>query len=180
MGEIHTPSPVLPITAVFSRYPEALQWVRERAEEVWGPIVLESPAFPFQQTAYYDVSMGPELKKIFFAFKPEPDPSRLVQMKHDSNAWEKEYAMMCHDIFPEPRPVNIDPGYIELGKLILASSKDFAHRIYLNRGIYAEITLFYRHGRWQDHPWTFPDYRAGHYHPFFNQCREFLKNAREK
>ncbi|OHC05433.1 MAG: hypothetical protein A2Z57_07205 [Planctomycetes bacterium RIFCSPHIGHO2_12_39_6] len=70
------------------------------------------------------------------------------------------------------RPVNIDPGYINESRLILASTKDFSHRIYLKEGIYAEVTLNYRHGKYETFPWTFPDYKSQDYQNFFLQVRE--------
>jgi hypothetical protein len=77
----------------------------------------------------------------------------------------------------EPRPLNLDPGYLTLGKLLLASTKDFAHRIYLGRGIYAEVTLQYKHGAWRHHEYTFADYRRADYQRFFSQCREWVKKG---
>jgi hypothetical protein len=74
----------------------------------------------------------------------------------------------------QPRPVNIDPGYLMLGKLVLASTKDRAHRIYLRDGIYAEECLYYVAG-WQSRPWTYPDYQRADYQQFFDQVRERLK-----
>jgi hypothetical protein len=65
---------------------------------------------------------------------------------------------------------------VTAAKLVLASTKDFAHRIYLRDGIFAEITLFFRHGRWEHHEWTFPDYRRADYHEFFSRAREYLKH----
>ncbi len=176
MGEIHKPNGVLPITAAFTRYPEGIAWAKEKIEKNWGKIVLESPVFPFERTEYYTPTMGAHLKKIFFAMEPVMAPSRLAEMKVQSNLWEEEFA---HE-FPteESRPLNIDPGYLDLGKLVLASSKDFYHRIYLDRGIYAEITLYYTRGKWTDFPWTFPDYREETYHPFFVSCRELLFKKR--
>jgi hypothetical protein len=77
----------------------------------------------------------------------------------------------------EPRPLNLDPGYITPAKLLLASTKDHAHRIYLAEGIYAEITLMFRQRRWQPTEWTYPDYRRDDYQEFFSQCREWLLNC---
>ena len=77
-------------------------------------------------------------------------------------------------IHPEPRPLNLDPGYITAAKLVLASTKDHAHRIYLQDGIYAEVTLAYRHRAWQPLEWTYPDYRRADFQEFFTRCREFL------
>jgi hypothetical protein len=74
-----------------------------------------------------------------------------------------------------PRPLNLDPGYLGLGKLVLASTKDHAHRLYLSRGIYAEVTLNYQDRGWRHHDWTFPDYRRADYQQFFSQCRDYLR-----
>ena len=76
---------------------------------------------------------------------------------------------------PVARPLNLDPGYLTEEKLVLASTKDHAHRIYLARGIYAEVTLHYQGGRWQSHDWTYPDFQRDDYHIFFTQCRDFLR-----
>ena len=179
MGQPTVHSPALLIVAAFSRYGEALDWARRRAENAWGPVVLESPRFVFDDTDYYTRSMGPELRKVFWLFDARDrqffDPAALVDVKLATNDWEDEYAAQSsHD---ESRPLNLDPGYLTLGKLVLASTKDFAHRIYLDRGIYAEITLYYRHRRWEHHQWTFPDYQRTDYQEFFTQCRDYLKNA---
>jgi hypothetical protein len=77
----------------------------------------------------------------------------------------------------EPRPLNLDPGYLTPAKLVLASTKDHAHRIYLSRGIYAEVTLFYKDRHWQPREWTFPDYRRADYQEFFSQCRAYLRGG---
>jgi len=176
---IPTPSsPVLLLLAAFSRYNAALNWGRDRAAEAFGPVALESPAFSFDQTKYYEPTMGPGLRKVFYAFGERIDPARLVEIKLRTNAWEQEYAELGRH--EEPRPLNLDPGYVALGKLVLASTKDFCHRIYLERGIYAEVTLFYRHGRWEHHDWTFADYRRGDYQAFFSECRDYLhRESRE-
>jgi hypothetical protein len=172
MGQATPHSPALLLLAAFSRYDEALKWAKQRAEAAWGPIELESPAFDFTETEYYTPTMGSGLKKGFFAFQRLFNPANLVDVKLLTNNWEEEYAGLKKH--PELRPLNLDPGYITLGKLVLASTKDFAHRIYLNRGIYAEVTLHYKHHCWQHHDCTFADYRRDDYQRFFTLCRETL------
>jgi len=172
MAQPTTPSPAMLFLAAFSRHRKALDWARDRAVESWGPIVAESPAFDFSQTDYYQPTMGPGLKKVFFTFDGPFDPADLAEVKLLTNRWEQQYAEAADHA--EPRPLNLDPGYLALGKLVLASAKDYAHRIYLSHGIYAEITLFYRHGEWQPHEWTFADYRREDYQRFFTQSRELL------
>ncbi|MBI4006928.1 MAG: DUF4416 family protein, partial [Planctomycetes bacterium] len=73
------------------------------------------------------------------------------------------------------RPINLDPGYISEAKLVLASTKDFSHRIYLGKGIYAEVTLQYRNEQYESLPWTFPDYRTQQYQQFFLRVRSLYK-----
>jgi hypothetical protein len=116
--------------------------------------------------------MGRGLRKVFWTFTGLIDPGKLADLKLQTNRWEQDYAALGNH--PELRPLNLDPGYLTLGKLVLASTKDFTHRIYLDRGIYAEVTLYYRHGAWQHHEWTFPDYRRQDYQAFFSKARESL------
>ena len=175
MGQPAPHSPVMLLLAAFSRYERALDWARQRAIETWGPLLLESPRFEFAETHYYDATMGPQMKKVFFVLQRPFDPAQIVDIKLQTNGWEAEYAAAVQT--PEPRPLNLDPGYLTLAKLVLASTKDFSHRIYLSRGIYAEVTLQYRNHRWQHHEYTFADYRRADYQEFFGQCREALKKG---
>jgi hypothetical protein len=175
MGAIHPPSPALLMVAAFSRYDEAIDWARERIAAQWGSIALESPRFAFDETRYYDPTMGAGLKKCFWAARAPVDPGALAERKLEANLWEGEYASLARHA--ESRPLNIDPGYLTLAKLVLASTKDHAHRLYLGAGIYAEVTLSYRDRRWQAHEWTFPDYRRADYQAFFTECRDYLKGA---
>lgn len=171
-------SPALLMLAAFSRYDEALRWARQRVGQAWGEIAMASPVFDFGETDYYEPTMGPGLRKVFFACTELLDPAELVAVKLQTNRWQEQYAALGRH--PEPRPLNLDPGYLTLGKLVLASTKDFAHRIYLDQGIYAEITLRWRHGRWEHHPWTFADYRRADYQAFFTDAREYLHGLRRE
>ena len=108
MGDIRQHSPVLLITAAFSRHDDAFVWARTRAESDWGPVALASERFAFTETHFYDSSMGAGLKKELWAFERLVDPARLAELKHHANDWEEEFRRR-HD-FPEPRPLNVDPG----------------------------------------------------------------------
>ncbi|MFO0789468.1 MAG: DUF4416 family protein [Pirellulales bacterium] len=175
MGQIQPPSAVMLVVAIVSRHSEALQWAREAAAGEYGPIALVSDAFDFTETEYYTATMGTQLKKQFVAFERAIDPAALAGIKRQTNAWEAEYAASRrHD---EVRPLNLDPGYITPAKLVLASTKDHAHRIYLAEGIYAEVTLAYRGRRWRPLDWTYPDYRRDDYQEFFTACRERALNC---
>jgi hypothetical protein len=160
------------VLAAFSREEPALDWTREMAETAWGPVALVSERFSFDQTDYYATSMGSDLRKMFLAFRRLIDPAELARIKRLTNQWERAYreTFPC----PLPRPLNLDPGYLTLGKLVLASTKDHAHRIYLADGIFAEVTLYFQHGQWRFREWTYPDYRRPEYHAFFTACRQHL------
>jgi hypothetical protein len=175
MGQAYDPAPVELIIAASSRYIEAIAWTREITTMYYGPIALASDAFDFTETDYYAATMGSGLKKQFLAFERLIDPGALAEIKRQTNGWEIEYAALgCH---PEPRPLNLDPGYVTPAKLVLASTKDHAHRIYLCDGIYAEVTLAFRHRQWQPLDWTYPDYRRDDYQRFFSECRQLVLNC---
>lgn len=175
MGQIHPSSDVMLIIAVVSRHVTALTWARETLVQHFGRLALESEAFDFTETAYYTATMGANLKKQFLAFERLIDPSLLSNIKRQTNSWEAEYAAAAGH--GESRPLNLDPGYITPAKLVLASTKDHAHRIYLRDGIYAELTLSFRQRHWQPLEWTYPDYRRDDFQQFFTQCREWLLNC---
>jgi hypothetical protein len=153
----------------------AFEWGRERCVACIGSVALSSDPFDFSETDYYTATMGAGLKKQFFAFERLLDPAALADIKRETNSWEAEYAALGRHA--EPRPLNLDPGYITPAKLVLASTKDHAHRLYLRGGIYAEVTLTWRHRQWQPHEWTYPDYCREDYHRFFTRCREWLLNC---
>jgi hypothetical protein len=176
MGDIHLPSPVLFILAASSRHDAAFEWARERCTRHYGPVVFSSEPFDFTETDYYTATMGAGLKKQFFAFEMLIDSAALAGIKRQTNDLEAEYAALGRHA--EQRPLNLDPGYLTPAKLVLASTKDHAHRIYLRDGIFAEVTLVYRQRNWLPLEWTYPDYRRDDYQRFFSQCRQWLLNAR--
>lgn len=173
MGAILPPKPVLPIVAAASRYATALGWARDKLAERFEADVMLSPPFSFHQTDYYEATMGRNLKKQFLVPLQLVTPEQLADWKIEMNAWEDEY-QANHD-GPESRALNLDPGYLSEDKLVLASTKNHAHRIYLQQGIYAEITLQYRAKQWQACPWTYPDYREEAFHAFFDIGRNRLR-----
>jgi hypothetical protein len=174
MGEIRTQGRNLLLCALISRYPEALAWARERLQLRWGQLALVSPEFEFHETAFYTRTMGDQLLKQFVVFEPGSfDPAELARYKLESNQWEQEYAGLLQH--PEPRPLNLDPGYITEAKLVLATTKDRDHRIYLRDGIYAEVTLNWVRGAWVNQRWTYPDYQRTDFQEFFTQCRDYLR-----
>ena len=174
MGEVQIHKPVLLIAAVSSRYDSAIDnWFRETASTTWGPIALESPLFDFTETSYYEETMGTNLKKQLFAFERLIDPATVTKSKLQSNRWESDY--IAANEHAEQRPLNIDPGYISEAKLVLATTKDRDHRLYLQDGIFAEVTLHFKRGVWEKSRWTYPDYQRQDFHAFFTKCRDYLR-----
>ncbi|MBU0639906.1 MAG: DUF4416 family protein [Planctomycetes bacterium] len=150
---------------------DLLKRTRQLLGRRYGPVDLESNIWPFDQTDYYEPEMGPNLSRRFLSFERPIGPDGLAEIKRETNALETRIGENC--LRPDvPRPVNIDPGYLDLGKLVLATTKDRSHRIYLGAGIYAEVTLHYMEHAWQPWPWTYPDYRRPEYHEFFERVRE--------
>jgi hypothetical protein len=178
VGEACAHRLVLCFVAAFSRYPAALAWAKERLESQWGPVALESDSFQFRETAFYEATMGPDLLKVLWAFEQLIDPASLAARKLLTNQWEHEYAQLRTG--NEPRPLNLDPGYLTEAKLILASTKDRDHRIYLERGVFAENTLYFHAGSWQKRPWTYPDYQRADYHQFLVRCREYYRSRKHE
>jgi len=173
VGEIFPPEPVLPIIAVLAVSERALLAAREAACRIVGPIALESEIFPFEWTRYYEAEMGPRILRRLIAARDLADPGLLVRWKIAAQAAEREIAASFAP--PPARPANLDPGYLAPSKLVLASTKDFAHRIYLSDGIYAEITLRCVHGRFEPLPHTYPDWRSGRYDPFLREARLYFR-----
>jgi len=174
MGERKTHRPVLLLIGAFSRYPAALDWARRQSEQLLGPIALESPLFDFHETAFYERTMGGNIRKQFWAFERLIDPGTLASLKRTTNDWEAQYRGEFST--PEPRPLNLDPGYLTEAKLVLATTKDRDHRLYLDQGIFAEGTLYFQGGKWCPREWTYPDYRRSDYHQFFLLCRQYLRD----
>jgi len=173
MGEPTNPSPALLLLAVSSRHSEAFDFSRSAAEAAFGPVALASEPFEFVETDYYRTTMGDNLRKGFLVFERLIEPAQLPGIKLTTNRWEADYAQMANHA--EPRPLNLDPGYLTTGKLVLASTKDHSHRLYLADGIYAEVTLYFKDRRWQHREWTYPDYRRSDYQAFLTESRDYLR-----
>lgn len=138
----------------------------------FGPPFVSSPVIPFDFTDYYRTAMGRPLFRRFYLYPPGFPMETLADVKIRTNTLEGEAARFLD--LGVSRPLNLDPGYLTLSKLVLASTKDNAHRLYLRDGIYAELTLTYRKKSYQPWPWTYPDYASKSYLEFFNRARQQL------
>ena len=163
---VSKPAPVVLVAGILAQTP-ALAVVAEAAlEREFGPIGRRSADMPFDYTNYYEPEMGPKLIRRWVAFARSIEPDRLAAAKLATNRLELEFTEEGR------RKVNLDPGLLSLHSLVLATTKDFAHRIYLGGGIFAEVTLLYQSGAFQVLPWTYPDYKSATCLEFLMQCRE--------
>jgi len=161
--------PVMLIVAGFSRHPQLLDHAAKQLQASFGPIALHGPTIEFRNTAYYEATMGAGLLKRYWAFSRFQSPENLAHVKRLTIELEHDCIQSGH--YPETRPLNLDPGFISLGKFVLATTKDQAHRLYLHGGIFAEVTLRFHDGEFEPRPWTYSDWQLP-------QVLEFLKEAR--
>jgi hypothetical protein len=154
-----------------ARFAEAETILVERC----GPADASSAVLPFAYTDYYRAEMGEGLLRKFLSFERLIRPDELVDIKRTTNEIEEDFARRLAG--GAARPVNLDPGCLSLSKVVLATTKDYSHRIYLGRGIYAEVTLHFRQGRYEPWEWTYPDYRTEEYGKFFLEVRGRLREA---
>ncbi|MCK4283113.1 MAG: DUF4416 family protein [Candidatus Brocadiae bacterium] len=173
MGEGSRPAPVNLICAMLAGREEWFAQAGDRLEKAFGPVELESEVWPFTFTDYYEPEMGGPLLRKIHSFRELVAPDNLAAIKHTTNRLEGELAAALPDA--PRRPVNLDPGYVCLSKMVLATTKDYAHRVYVGAGIYAESTLHWRQGAFESWPWTYPDYRTDHYRAFFAKVRELYQ-----
>ncbi len=136
----------------------------------FGQSDFESQTLPFNHTQYYQKEFGINLKRKFLSFKRLIKAETLAQIKIITNKIEQG---LTHQ---GKRQINIDPGILSLSKIILATTKDYKHRIYLAKGIYAEVTLYYQDKSFQPWEWTYPDYKTPEYIKIFNHIREIYSH----
>ncbi|MCX7882134.1 MAG: DUF4416 family protein [Brevinematales bacterium] len=166
MGKPVDHEPVKLVVGILFSDEACYRKARERLLALYGPVDYECAPFLFTFTHYYDQEMGNPIYRSFVSFEKLISIEDLVDIKLTTNGIEEEFA--CEG----KRRVNLDPGYMQMGKFVLATTKDQKHRIYLSRGIYAEVTLHYQKKSWQSWPWTYPDYASERYKEIFLQIRE--------
>lgn len=166
MGEAKAPELVKLIASVFSGDEGSLARAESLLSIEYGPLDYHSELLQFDHTDYYAPEFGAPLVREIVAFERLIDPGCLYMVKCRTNELEGADSVGQH------RRVNIDPGYVSLSKLVLATTKDHVSRIYLRNGIYAEVTLRYQGGTFHPWPWTYPDYASSSYIAIMNLIRE--------
>lgn len=170
MGIITAPTPVKLFVGMLSQDTSLFEQLKEDLCHLYGPVDLASDIWQWEHTRYYEKEMGPGLKRQFIFFSTLIHPGIIADIKLKTDALEKR-----HLNENSGRMINLDPGYLDAAKLVLATTKDFSHRIYLDKGIYGEVTLLYSGGNYQFLPYTFPDYRTEEYLDIFRRARELYK-----
>ena len=171
-------SPVKLICGVIYKEGPLYEEVRKRLEAEWGRVDTESPAFPFDLTGYYEDEMGRGLVRRFLSFEALVPPESLPEAK----LWAIELeAMVRQERGTTGRPANIDPGYLTASALVMATAKEFSHRIPLGRGIYAHLELLFTRTGVRTLDWTYPDLRREPPQAYFREVREnYLRRLRER
>ncbi len=165
MGKIILPPKVKLIAAVMATPEFPAAEVMNRLTAEWGAVDLELEWYDFSHSDYYADEFGGSLKKCFFSFESLTDIDSIANVKIRSNRIEDEYAK------DNRRAVNIDPGYIADAKLVMPTTKNLSHRIYIGGGLYADQQLIYHGKTFHPMPWTFADYKQPAVIDFFNRAR---------
>jgi hypothetical protein len=152
MSRPKPPEPAKLIAGLFTPEKGLCTPVVAALERQFGPVDYISRWLTFDYTDYYAAEMGAPLFRRMLSFKRLIEQDQLPQIKNYANALEHTWAENGK------RRINIDPGYLLPSRFVLATGKNFAHRIYIGQSIYADLTLLYEKGRFQTLPWTYPDY----------------------
>lgn len=166
MGRITQIRPVKLIVGMIFRDTNLCLQAEKVLEKRFGEADFTSKIMNFNHTSYYEKEMGKSLLRKFISFKRLIKPERLAGIKRFTNKLESHFSLNGH------RRINLDPGYLDANKLILATTKDWGHRIYLKKGIYAEVTLHFQNDTFQTWEWTYPDYKTEDYIHIFNYLRK--------
>jgi len=163
------------ISSLFSSDKELIDNVINELELLFGPTDWISPWLLFDRTRYYEKEMGWPLHRRFISFRDLIRPEEIVRIKLAANRIENNYTKE-----DGTRSINIDPGYISLERLVLATGKNYIHRIYLSDGIYADLTLIFHGKSFKSIEWTYPDYRDPVTIGYFNDVRSRYKGQQRR
>ena len=180
MWKLKDPKPVKLIVGILAANYHCLHTAADALSDKLGKVDFTSEVWPFDKTDYYRDQTGPRILRQFVSIKRLIDPGKLAKVKHQTNKLEQKLAAKLG--LPLTRPVNLDPGIIAPSKLILATTKNYSHRIYIGQKMYAEVTLIFDKGRWRPQAYTYPDYKQQCYFDFFEidttRLLEQLKSKR--
>ena len=174
MAEAKPPRQVKLFVAALHRDAALEASVVHALEEKFGSVDFSSPAVPFDATDYYDAEMGSELARTIISFAELCSPSLLPAAKQFTNSVEDRFRS------DNRRRANLDVGYLDTHKIVLASCKAGGQKIFLDDGVYADMVARYAKGRFEPFPWSFADFQDGRYDRGFLRIRELYKETLRK
>ncbi len=166
------PDPVKLLAGILYSDPDLLEKGLAALADAFGPVDFYSRPFQFDSTEYYTSEMGSTIRRVFVSFERLVSPQSLAHAKMQTNFIE-EALSVCG-----ARKVNIDSGIMDYDKVVLASAKYNGQKIYLDHGIWADLTLHFTKGRFEPYPWSFPDFKQGLYEDVFLEIRRIFKLQR--
>jgi hypothetical protein len=179
MRRILPPKPVKLFVGMLSSDTALFEACKDLLRKKYGPVDYQSEIAPWDFSDHYSAEMGPGLLRRFIFFEWLTGPGELAGMKTLTNRIEDQMAVTTDKRVL--RRINLDPGYITEAKVVLATTKDYSHRIYIGENIFAEVTLVQKGGRLTPLAHTYPDYRTDEYIRMFSKAREMLRESmREK
>ncbi len=176
MKKLDSPFPVKLVCGLLFRSEDSLESGLGSLKSEFGDIDFRSENLEFSYTGYYEKEMGTPLFRVFVSFQNLVDPADLSTIKNWTNRIERDNALTADG----KRSLNIDPGYLNPTAYILATSKNYAHRIYLGKGVFAQQELLFERSRIRTLDWTYPDYRSFEYQEVLRKIRRiYLDQIRE-
>ncbi|OGW51835.1 MAG: hypothetical protein A2Y81_01745 [Nitrospirae bacterium RBG_13_43_8] len=169
MGSVKPAESALLFVSTLYRDSDVFEQSKEILENSFGDTLYISPPLPWDYSSYYRNEIGEQLFRQIIFFKNIVDPGLLADIKLKTNEFESALSLDGR------RQINLDPGYLTLAKVVLASTKNYAHRLYLGKGIYGEITLSYKDETYSPHIFTYRDYQDKSHIDIFMNARAMLK-----
>lgn len=170
MGKTEQPVPALLFAGVLYNDDNCLSAAKKTLIENYGNCILEIPSFPWSYSKYYNEELGTNIMRTFMFFEKLISPEKIIDIKLQTNQIEESLSEKSK------RKVNIDPGYLTLSNIVLATTKNYSHRIYLGKGIYGEVTLIYKNNTYSPYIFTYQDYQDTKSIEMFLEARKYLKD----
>lgn len=174
MGAAKKHKPVKLVVGMISNDPELFFKTEKILEKSFGPVDFRTSLLDFAFTDYYEPEMGKNLKRQFISFRRLVNPESLPRIKLYSGKLELKFSVSRKT---PSRRINIDPGYVTDAKFVLATTKDNQHRIYLDKGIFGEVTLRFSDKTFLPWEWTYRDYQTKEYIDIFNEIRKIYTHS---